>query len=45
LADRRLRISDLEFIAILDFIDGYAALRACVHPAVQDAMDLALCTG
>ena len=25
--------------------DEYAAVRACAHPTVQDAMDLALCTG
>lgn len=45
LVDRRLRISDLEFVGTLAFIDDYAALRACAHPTVQDAMDLALCTG
>lgn len=45
MADRRLRLSDLEFVGILAFIDDYAALWACAHPTVQDAMDLALCTG
>nr|WP_234030511.1 tyrosine-type recombinase/integrase [Undibacterium sp. 14-3-2] len=40
-----MRISDLEFVGILAFIDDYAALWACAHPTVQDAMDLVLCTG